>query len=269
MKRVGGILLVAVALAGLWLAGCVKNDPLAPSTSSTTAYNGVAEPITSDVLFCATSASTTTSLATFNPVCASHPASTGGVIQYSWGGTSYVIDSTHPGGTAPGGGAGLQSVNLLLLTPGIGGPLGNFQNSYYLSFQGYKGPNASTDYNSLIVNFLQGVSTPLDLTCYHGFMFYARGNGKFGVQLAATGVKTGQAGPYTDYNYYEYVFGDQMSTTTWKQFVVNFTDPLFIQQYGTVVNLHAVIQNATGLQFIQETPYTPYFQLDLDYIRFF
>jgi hypothetical protein len=120
-----------------------------------------------------------------------------------------------------------------------------------------------------VVNLLPGTGSFVDLSCYRGFMFYARGNGNFGVQFAATGKKTGQAGPYTDYNYYEYVFGPQMSPTSWKQFVVNFDDPNFAQLYGASVDKALVIQKATGLQFIQETPYTQNFKLDLDYIRFF
>jgi hypothetical protein len=273
MKRRAAIV---VALLGvLALGACTQNplstgpsgNPMAPLVTGQTGYFGVAEVLNANVVYSPPNNATTTTYAMFHPSCSAADATAfgGGLVQYSWGGTSQVMTSVSaPGLAAQGGIASIQSSSLILRTPGIGGLNGDFQNDYYVHFEGYKGPNASTDFCSLVVNLFPGANTFADLSCYRGFIFYARGNARFGVQLSAPKCASC---PYKDYNFYEYIFGDQLSQSSWKEFVVNFTD--MQQQYGASVDFNGVVKEVTALQFIQETPYTQNFKLDVDYIRFF
>jgi hypothetical protein len=276
MKQ-GSAFAILALLGGLSMSGCTSNpmgtapgpSPLATATAGVTGYFGVTEVMNNSVLYSPTTAGSVLTNPTFQPGCALAPGGTGGTISYSFGGNSGVYISTAPGILQFFGQPGVVSPNLnvMLGTPGIGGPMGDFKNDYYLIWRGHQGPNASTDYNSLVINFAAGTYTTFNLSCSRGFMFYARGNGNFGVQLGATGAKTTGYGPYTDYNYYEYDFGSQLSPTEWKQFVVNFSD--MQQMYGQAVDLQGVLKNAFGLGFLQETPYVQTYELDVDYIRFF
>lgn len=262
MKRWHLYLSLGAGLAVMAMLACAKN-PLGSSagagpTNNGTTYNGVVEAAGPNVIFSPGSASELTT-------------KWGGVIDYSWGGASQVLI----GGVLTGIGAppvcpnGTTSAVLDMRSPGIGGSDGKFNPStdYYIHFEGYKGPSAACDYNSLVVAFKAGTNVDVDLTQYHGFIFYARGTGNWGVQVSGLGVKTGQAGPYSDFNYYERVFGTELSKTTWKQITVKWSD--LQQLYGQAVDKTAALQKSVSLQFVQETPFTSNFTLDLDYIRLF
>lgn len=250
-------------LAGLTLLACAKN-PLGSSAGSGpvnngTSYMGVAEVVTADVLFSPNSSTEIT-------------AKSGAAIKYSWGGASKV---DIPGFGSMGAGApftcpaSAQSTVLDLRSPGIGGPDGTFNpaTDYYLHFSGFKGPSSACDYNSLYMALKPGAYVDVDLTKYRGFIFFARGTGNWGVQIEGHGLKTGQSGPYADFNYYERVFGSELSPSTWKQITVNWAD--LQQLYGQHVDLQAALAKSTALQFVQEAPFTSNFTLELDYIRFF
>ena len=258
------LLLVAAACAKNPLDPYVGGMPLSPGSG----YAGVAEVINDQVLFALSSPTPPTDLLSFAP-CGLISSGTGSV-SYSWGGASAVYLTTPPGilqysNTVTSGDP--NTTKLITASPGIGGPLGDFNNSYYLVFKGIHGTNSSTDYCSTVMNFQPG-SAPVNLSCDHGFTFWAKGFGNFGVQLAATCTCSGQSsGAYKDFNFYEYDFGSSLSRNTWKQYQVNFTQ--MQQMYGLGTDMAPVLQQATGIQFIQESPYVSPFELDIDYVRFF
>jgi hypothetical protein len=257
-------------LAALGLAACTQNPlgpvpgnaPIANSQPGVTGLFGVKVTQGPSVLYAPqTQLAGAKSNAAFNPSC--DPTKFGGgQIIYSCGGNSGVYDGAntlHSGST--------YIANPLVLSPGIGGPAGDFQASWFQRWSGLRGPNPSSDYNSMKLLIRPG-GGPIDLSCYRGFSFYARGNGNFGVQLVATGVKTQDGpGPYLDWNFYESVFGPQLSPGSWKQFIINFSD--LQQLYGASVDLNAVIASATALQFTQESPFAARFTLDVDDVQFY
>lgn len=268
----GKLRAIFALVAVLVISSCAKN-PLDPYVGSLplgpgTGYAGVSETLDNQVLFRLTTASPVMDLLSFTPC--GLISSGQGSVSYSWGGASAVYLSSPIGvlqyaNTVISGDP--NTTKLITSSPGIGGPLGDFLNSYYLQFRGIHGSNSSSDYCSLVMNFQPG-GAPVNLSCDHGFTFWAKGYGNFGVQLAATCTCSGQSsGAYKDFNFYEYDFGTNLSPNQWKQFQVNFTQ--MQQMYGLGTDLAGVIREATGIQFIQETPYVSPFELDVDYVRFF
>ncbi|GEM_PF-5695725 len=151
---------------------------------------------------------------------------------------------------------------------GVGGTQAD--RDFYVRWEGHKvGANNSFDYANITFYFnsIRAPHSGLNLLDYHGFSFYARGKGNFGV-----GLNAGNAGglPYKDYNVFELVFGDQLiDETRWRQVVVYFQDMKQLYLGKGYVNINDVLANLSGIQFQQETPVTEDFVLDLDYIRFF
>ena len=210
----------------------------------------------------------------FNPVGPAPAAATlwGGPIQYSYGGSSYVVTGTSGGNyrrnSAAAGDPALvvessPNVDINFQTGGVGGPT-----DYFVRWKGVKGPDASLDYSSMTL-FFQGTTANVDISGYRGFTFYARGNGNFGVSIAAGAPPSGQPGPYSGYNFYEYVFGPELKgdTVKWRQFSIEFSQ--MQQLFGQAVDINQVLRKSWGLQFQQEPPLTSSFQLDVDYVRFY
>lgn len=156
---------------------------------------------------------------------------------------------------------------------GIGGPNGDFSNDYFYRYAGFKGPNPSTHYSNLKFNFTPNGGTGVDIRAYRGVVFWARGHGNFAVNLMGRLPGDGIAPAttnyaYSDYNFYLRRFGTELNgDVQWKEIVVYFTD--MVQEFGLAMDLNTVLSKTTGLQFDQQLPYTPNFQLDLDYIRLF
>jgi hypothetical protein len=154
---------------------------------------------------------------------------------------------------------------------GVGGPNGDFNSDYFVRWRGRKGSDAALDFSSLQMNFGAGDGTARDLSMYRGLVFWARGHGNFAVSLAGKNglnAVVGSVQPYTGWNFYLRRFGTELNgDTEWKQIIVFFDD--MVQEYGLAADKQLVIQNASGLHFAQEAPFTEFFQLDLDYIQFF
>jgi hypothetical protein len=163
-----------------------------------------------------------------------------------------------------------KSATLVSDALGVGGAAGDYKNDFYIRWQGHKvGANTSFDYANITFYFNSPTSPHMgnDISHYHGFSFYARGKGNFGVGLTA-----GSAGgpPYKDYNVFEVVFGDELiDENRWRQIVIYFPDMRQLYLGKGYVNINTVLANTSGIQFQQETPVTQNFVLDLDYIRFF
>lgn len=260
--------LIVLATA-LTMVGCTQPNPLgsvagvAPPPLN---YNGVAEIDDGELLFRPTNAGV--------PAPQVPKYSTGapaqiGNITWSSGLPNSTINTPVFFGSANCGGNCLGNA----VFRGVGGPLGNFNNDYFLRYAGIKGSNPSTDYSSIKINFSQGGTLERDLSDYLGIVFWARGTGNFAVNLV--GRKPGDgAGPmppdpaYSDWNFYLRRFGNELNgNEQWKEIVVYFSD--MVQEYGLAVDIEKVKRKATGLQFDQQAPYTRNFQLDIDYVRLF
>ena len=232
--------LVSVLLfAGL--AGCVNySDPTKSGPPNPVAYQGVKEDISpavlKDLLYIADTPTSTITNISFQPGCDGFVVTAaGGSIFYNLGGVSGVYDTGHTAAPiyAPNG-LNFQDTQILLTAstlnyPGVGGPNGDFSNCYFLQFKGRKGPNAATDYDGLDINLVAGNQVPADISCYRGFIFFARGNGNWGVQLITPKI--------TAYNYYEDVFGSQLSASSGRN-LFNFSD--MQQLFGQHVDLYPV-----------------------------
>jgi hypothetical protein len=281
-------MLVAIALLN---AGCQRSGPLDPNgsqgrgaTSSVLAQPGglVAYGIIENQ----------DSQTLFSPLTrADYLTKWGGIIEYQCGGTGGVyVNKNYKSQMllanigreyVNSGSYGFQpkntSINIMediiflrYNLGGVGGLTGDPAIDPYLCWEGRKfGGNTSLDYANISVYF-NAVRSPhpsLDLRKYKGFTFYAKGTGNFGVGLIA-GANGGP--PYMDYNVYEKMFSDQLAgPDKWRQIVVYFTDMQQMFLGKGYADLDAVLAEAVGLQFQQESPVTTDFRLDLDYIRFF
>jgi hypothetical protein len=146
---------------------------------------------------------------------------------------------------------------------GIGGPSDPF-----VRWQGVKGPDASQDYSSFTMYFAgTQVNYNVQAQGYRGFIFFARGSGNFGVSLSAGNPGDGYSGPYSGYNFYIKMFGNELDANSWRQITVLFSE--MVQLYGTATDINSVLRQAWGLQFEQQPPLQAEFSLDVDYVRFF
>jgi len=199
---------------------------------------------------------------------------TSGTVEYSYGG-KWTVKQTSLGTPVPAGIAG-QTVNTIYTLPqGFSGGT----NDYYVRWAGCFNcpvwgqslggiPNSSTDYDSFEVLMTTALGPGFDISNYKGFTFYARGTGDFAVNLVSGSTSTGQTGPYEGYNYYLYMFNNQLAgNQQWKQVTVYFSQ--MVQTYGTSTDINLVLQQFYGLIFNQQPPLNDNYQLDVDYIRFF
>jgi hypothetical protein len=254
MRRILPLLLIGAGLA-FSSCTCVRNPYEAGAgTNNGTTYLGIKEAASPNVLFAPTSAGMTST-------------SLGGPIAYSWGGTSKTGTMASPTMPVDISLCPIPCLSILMKNgDGIGGPTGNFGASdYYVRWFGHKGGDPTLDFSSMTM-YLFGNQIAFNLLPYgyHGLIFFARGHGNFYVSLA--GLNTGD--PYSGYNFFTKGFGTELTGDgSWHQITVNFSD--MTQLYGQAADIHNVLGKCYGLQFDQQPPLVPDFQLDIDYVRFF